>query len=347
MSKQTQLPWACSSSSSGQRANGGSKDDRDLDMKQQPAHTHNRTIYKATRSSSGTASLTHSTSSTPQPATSSSSVLGKRGSGRPSPFVFLNGAEPLDYTDFAQTKLAMHTLLYLCADSLYSNKHIAQPAEAEDEITQQSSNGSGGSGSKMEVSNAAHEEANQLLPTAEGPAADLTIRYDSLAPADDDEQSQSKLFSHHPFHRFHRSHKAALAAWKRTQQASEQKDGSSGGATGRVMEFACREPLQLLLVGTQQREAVFAVSSSASSSSASSSIQSAPTQSQLPSPPPLLTYLLSTHGGCVGYKVEGAEAEGVVLTSYACECQLSLVDDDKRARVSQALLTDMFARLHC
>ena len=351
MSKQTQLAWASASSSSsarGQRANGGSKDDRDLEMKEQPAHTHNRTIYRASRSSSGTASLSHSTSTSPTQAPPAS-VLGKRGSGRPSPFVFLDGADPLDYTDFAQTKLAMHTLLYLCADSHYSHKHIALPAEAEEETAQRQPEGkSGGSGGgEMDVEEkGARGSAAQPVGASQEPTADAIVRYDSLAPADEDGLSQSRLFSHHPFHRFHRSHKAALAAWKQMQGAGGEKDGSSGSGrgSGRVMEFACREPLQVLHVSAQQRAAVFASSASASSSSSTSS-DTPP--SSLPSPPPLLAHLLSTHNGCVGYEVEGEEAAGVVLTSYACECQLSLLDDDKRAKVSQALLTDMFARLHC
>ena len=355
MSKQTQLSWAASSSSSrGPQLNGGSKDDRDLDMKEQPAHLKARTIYKANRSNSVTPNLPSSTTSlthsaTHQPATTAaqssfSSVLGKRGSGRPSPFVFVDGGEPLDYTDFTQTKLPSHTLLYLCADRNYNNKHITQPADDSQlnhnnrRDTASSSSGSSSSSRMEGMGNGKEEKADQPTTPPQPHSIDPSVRYDAISTADD-EHNASVLFSHHPFHRLYRSHKAALAAWKRRE--GEEKD-SSGTVSGRVMEFACREPLRILHVNELQRTALFH-SASASSSSSSSSVP----QSYLPSPPALLSHLLSTHNDCVGYEVEGGEADGIVLTSDACECQLSLLDDDKRAHVSQALLTDMFARLHC
>jgi len=355
MSKQTQLPWASSSSSSSSRGqrlhNGGSKDDRDIDMKdQQPAHLRHRTIYKANRSNSVTPNFLTS-ASLPQPAAptssalssaassaavaASSSVLGKRSSGQPSPFVFLDGVEPLDYTDFTQTKLPVHTLLYLCADRHYNNKHIKHTADdAADRHDTHGSSSSGGSSMDV-VENGKDEKDDKPNPPPPQPdSVDSSVRYDAIAPTDD-EQQPSILFSHHPFHRLFRTHKAALAAWKHIQGG--ERDSS------RVMEFACREALHVLHVTPQQREAVFATSSSSSSSSSSTTSA----ESHLPSPPPLLSHLLSAHNGCVGYEVEGEEADGIVLTSSACECQLSLLDDDKRAHVSQALLTDMFARLHC
>lgn len=322
-------------------------------MKEQPAaHIQHRTIYKANRSNSVTpnpttssaASLTsHYPASSSSPPTALLSVLGKRSSGRLSPFVFLDGEQPLDYTDFTQIKLPLHTLLYLCADQQYSNKHTSLSADDEpDQHDDRHHNSS--TSSRMEVTdNGKDEKADQLTsPPPQPHSSDSTVRYDAItATADNnDGQQPSQLFSHHPFHRFYRSYKAALAAWNQRQSAD--RDGTVVTTSGRVMEFACREALHVLEVTVQQREAVFA---SASASSSLSSAQSV--SSYLPSPPALLTHLLTAHNGCVGYEVEGEEADGIVLTSSACECQLSLLDDDKRAHVSQALLTDMFARLHC
>ena len=358
MSKQTQLPWAASSSSSrGQRVNGGSsRDDRDIDMREQPAaHLKDRTIYRANRSHSVTPGL-HAAAVAPQhaaapstvssgvaayamslPVSSSPSVLGKRGGGRPSPFVFLDGEQPLDYTDFAQCKLPVHTLLYLCADEHYANKHVTQPTD-ETEAEHSDRHDSGSAGNMETMENGKEEKAEQ--PNSSPPQPAPSIRYDAIASADDDSHQSATLFSHHPFHRLHRSYKAALSAWKQRQPTDDQHTAAT--SSGRVMEFACREPLHVLLVSAEQRVAIFG--SATVSSASSSTVGEA---SYVPSPPALLSHLLSTHNGCVGYEVEGDETAGIVMTSNACECQLSLLDDDKRPHVSQALLTDMFARLHC
>ncbi len=329
-------------------------------MQAQPEHLKHRTIYRAHRSHSLTHTTTRTThaSSTPPVGDGAAgsaaavSVLGKRGGGRASPFVFMDGAEPLDYTDFAQVKLPVHTLLYLCADHHYSNKHDTHAAdeEAEHSAEQQPasrrdklSNGA----NCMDTTDENYSQNSTTHTTLPRTTTDATqqpsVQYDAITAAEQDEQ-HATLFAHHPFHRFYRSHKAALAAWKQRMSG----EGNSGSGTiGRVMEFACREPLHVLHINPQQRAAVFASDSSSSSSTTSSLSASPKPDTHLSTPPPLLSHLLSTHNDCVGYEVEEQEADGVVLTSSACECQLSLLDDDKRTNVSQALLTDMFARLHC
>ena len=268
--------------------------------------------------------------------------------------MFVDGEEPLDYTDFTQTKLPLHSLLYLCADQQYSNKHVTHHTDEEDgggdEHDDRRDDGGSDRGSRMElVENGKAETLDHptALPQPQPrPTPPSSVRYDAFAPTNDNEQQPSVLFVHHPFHRFYRSYKAALAAWKQRQTVDQD-----GSASGRVMEFACREALHILHVSAQQRSAVFAFASASSAASSPSSFlqSSAPSapSSYLPSPPPLLSHLLSTHNGCVGYEVEGEETDGIVLTTSACECQLALLDDDKRAHVSQALLTDMFAKLHC
>ena len=99
-----------------------------------------------------------------------------------------------------------------------------------------------------------------------------------------------------------------------------------------MLELACREAVFLFHVTAEQSAALLATA--VASSSRASAI----------APPPLLSYLLSSHNDVSGYDWFD-DLRSLVLTRDACEGLLALVDDDKRSGVNQQLLTDMFSRM--
>ena len=300
-------------------------------------------------------------------ASSWSSVLGKR-SSRASHLIFLpsDRSDPLDFSDFEQVKLPAHSLLYLVAAAQpvsSARSHASTPLQQQQStssLSQQAGDadaaamqddecGSGKEEKREEKSGDGRRNGGHgghilipvLPPVIEADEEEAEGDYDSISKLGDGDERGHSALGHAAYHRLHRS----LAAAQRVAAAAA---ASSPQQRYKVMEFSCREPLHILHINAQQREAIAAAA--ADHAVAPSSLDSDPS-SPSPSavqPPPLLCYLLSSHNDCVGYdcaEAEGGSDSSVVLTRDCCDSLLLLLDDDRQSGLAQQLLTDMFARI--